>query len=92
MQEESACIAPGAPMKGEIGAHHQAQSLQKPVPLEHACHSAHPRTGLMRVNLAPPGKASVIALATTMMERRARDGLLRPTMMQEANWLAGWLR
>jgi hypothetical protein len=53
-------------------------------------HAEHVRTGL-RVNLAPPGKASVIALAATMMERRARDGLLRSTMMQEATWLAGWL-
>jgi hypothetical protein len=52
-------------------------------------HAEHVRTGL-RVELAPPGKASVLAMAASMMKHRARAGQLRPTMAEEAEWLSRW--
>jgi len=53
-------------------------------------HAEHVRTAL-RVSLAPPGKASAIALMASMMKHRSEQGLLRPTLAEEANWLAAWV-
>ena len=44
----------------------------------------------LRVNLNQPGWASVIALIATKMKSRASRGELRPTLREEAAWLADW--
>jgi hypothetical protein len=53
-------------------------------------HAEHVRLGL-RVELAPPGKASPLALAASMMVHRAKTGALCPTMAEEADWLEAWV-
>lgn len=44
----------------------------------------------LRVNLNPPGKASVLALAAVKMKHRAKLDQLRPTISEEAEWLSHW--
>lgn len=50
---------------------------------EHVCND-------LRVNLNQPGWASVIALVATKMKHRAARKELRPTVAEEAAWLAEW--
>ncbi|WP_431266833.1 hypothetical protein [Dankookia sp. P2] len=54
-------------------------------------HAEHVRVGL-RVELAPPGKASPLALAASMMKHRAITGALRPTLTEETDCLEDWLK
>lgn len=53
-------------------------------------HADHVRNNL-RVELLPPGKASPLALAASMMKHRASRGELRPSLAEETAWLADWL-
>lgn len=50
---------------------------------EHVCRD-------LRVALNQPGKASVLALAATKMRTRANVPELRPTLVEEAEWLEAW--
>lgn len=52
-------------------------------------HAAHVRDD-MGIELLPPGKVSIIALLAAKMRRRAEVGDLRPTLMEEADWLCEW--
>lgn len=52
-------------------------------------HAEHVCTNL-RVNLNQPGWASVMALLATKMQWRAKRQELRPTLREEAAWLAEW--
>jgi hypothetical protein len=54
-------------------------------------HAEHVRLGL-RVALAQPGKASVMALVASMMKHRAARRELLPTLAEEADWLEEWAR
>jgi hypothetical protein len=53
-------------------------------------HADHVRRGL-RIQLLPPGKASPLALAASMMRHRGLTGALYDTLEAEAEWLAVWL-
>lgn len=52
-------------------------------------HAEHVRTGL-RKQLLPPGGASPMALIASMMQHRAKELTLLPTMAAEADWLSEW--